>query len=154
LCLKEEKIEEMPKSGPIIIVEDDPDDQDLLKEVFNELKIVNRLCFFSNAREALDYLLTTSEKPFLIISDINMPAMSGLDFLKFINEHDQLKGKGIPFIFLTTSNDQLLMKEAYDTSAQGYFVKPISIGTYGQLIKTIVDYWMFASRAYSFSNAI
>ena len=142
----------MPKSGPIIIVEDDVDDQDVLKDIFVELKIRNILRFFNNATEALNYLLATNEKPFLIISDVNMPAMSGLEFLNSINVHNDLKNKNIPFVFLTTSNDPVQMKQAYDASAQGYFVKPNSMEANRQLIKTIIEYWMFASRVYNYAS--
>ena len=73
----------MPKTGPIIIVEDDYDDQELLKEVFTELKVPNILRFFSSCIEAFNYLLTTIERPFLIISDINVPPMT--DGSRFIS---------------------------------------------------------------------
>jgi len=63
----------MPKSGPIIIIEDDKDDQELLNEIFIELKIPNIVRFFNSCVQAFDYLITTLERPFLIISDINLP---------------------------------------------------------------------------------
>ena len=60
----------MFKNGPIIIIEDDADDQELLKEVFRELQVSNILKFFDSCAHALNYLVATMEKPFLIISDI------------------------------------------------------------------------------------
>jgi CheY-like chemotaxis protein len=89
----------MPKTGPIIIVEDDHDDQQVLKEVFEELKLPNILRFFNSCVEALNYLLTTIERPFLIISDINVPAMNGFELKEKINQNEQLRRKNIPFIF-------------------------------------------------------
>lgn len=136
----------MPKSGPIIIVEDDHDDQEMIREVLGELRVPNILYFFNSCNAALHYLSTTIEHPFLIISDINIPAMSGLEFLKSIKEESQLKKKNIPFVFLTTSSDQTMMKEAYQLSADGYFVKPTSLADLKEMMVRIVEYWKLAGR--------
>lgn len=136
----------MPKSGPIIIVEDDADDQELMKEIFEELNVKNILRFFNSCKAALDYLLTTLERPFLIISDINVPMMSGLDFLGSINQNEYLKNKNIPFVFLTTSSDDTIIHQAYQMSAQGFFVKPTSIQNLKEMMEKILDYWFVSSR--------
>jgi CheY-like chemotaxis protein len=115
----------MPQTGPIIIIEDDKDDQELLNEIFLELKIPNIIKFFNSCFQAFDYLLTTVEKPFLIISDINLPAMTGLELCRKLYEHNSLKKKTIPFVFLTTTNDQLVIAQAYDMFIQGFFCKTI-----------------------------
>jgi CheY-like chemotaxis protein len=131
----------MPTSGPIIIVEDDLDDQDLLREAFEDLGIPNVLRFFDNCIKTLDYLLTTIERPFLIISDINLPAMTGLELKEKINNTDTLRRKGIPFIFLSTALDNALIAKAYNVLVQGYFVKPLKIDDLKTMLKMIVDYW-------------
>lgn len=136
----------MPKKGPIIIVEDDHDDQELLKEVFDELQIPNLLRFFNSCMNALDYLLTTIEKPFLIISDINLPAMTGIEFKLKINENDYLRRKSIPFIFLSTTSDKLVISQAFNVFAQGYFVKPLKVHDVKEIVVKIVEYWNFCSR--------
>ena len=136
----------MPKSGPIIIVEDDHDDQDLLREVFQELKIPNLLRFFTSWMEALNYLLTTMENPFLIISDINLPTMNGFDFKISINQNEFLKKKNIPFIFLSTNADKTAIIKAYDVLAQGYFIKPVKLIDIKEMILKIVDYWKMSGR--------
>jgi len=134
----------MPKSGPIIIIEDDKDDQELLSEIFSDLKIPNILRFFNSCLQAFDYLLTTMERPFLIISDINLPAMTGLELCQRIYQHESLKKKTIPFIFLTTTNDQLVIAQAYEMYVQGFFVKPSSIHELKETIRMIVEYWKFS----------
>jgi CheY-like chemotaxis protein len=131
----------MPKSGPILIVEDDHDDQELLKEVFNDLIISNTIRFFSTCLSLLDYLKTTIERPFLIICDINVPQMDGLELRKEINENEFLRKKSIPFIFLTTTSTKSVIEEAYEMMVQGYFVKPNSIQEIKETIKMIIDYW-------------
>lgn len=136
----------MPKSGPIIIIEDDQDDQELLKEIFEELEIPNILRFFSSCIQALDYLLTTMEKPFLIISDINLPVMTGIEFKKKINQSDFLRKKNIPFLFLSTTADNIAIDQAFDVFAQGYFVKPVKHFDFREMVTRIVDYWKISSR--------
>ena len=136
----------MPKGGPIIIVEDDRDDQEVLKEVFEELQVPNILRFFTSSVEALNYLLTTVERPFLIISDINVPAMTGIELKQKINESDFLRTKNIPFIFLSTNSETATVSKAFDLLAQGYFVKPIRLTEIKEMVAKIVDYWMTSSR--------
>lgn len=145
LLLTRIKRETMPKSGPIIIVEDDVDDQELLKEVFQELEIPNILRFFNSCLEALKYLQTTLERPFLIISDINLPAMTGFDFLKSINNNQRLKEKYIPFIFLTTASTASTIQQAYLMPAKGFFVKPLNGNQLRQTIAAIIEYWKISS---------
>lgn len=74
----------MNKNGPIIVIEDDLDDQEMLKQVFKELNYPNKVIYFSEAHEALDYLIFTSLKPFIILSDINMPKLNGFQLRELI----------------------------------------------------------------------
>ena len=69
----------MNKNGSVIIIEDDADDQDFLKEVFQKLKYPNELIFFSDGQKALDFLNFSKIVPFIILSDINMPKLSGIE---------------------------------------------------------------------------
>lgn len=142
----------MNSEKSIIVIEDDLDDQDLLKEVFEELKLGKLVHFFDSCLYALDYLLHSFEKPFLIISDINLPALTGLEFLKKINECEQLKHKCIPFVFLSTANDRNVIAQAYKMFCQGFFVKPLTIKELTQTVKIIIDYWSVCRRPNSFSD--
>jgi CheY-like chemotaxis protein len=69
----------MNKTGPIVIIEDDIDDQDILSEIFKELNYSNKLIFFSDSVKALEYLTDTDTEPFLVLSDINMPKLNGME---------------------------------------------------------------------------
>ncbi|HTM91833.1 MAG TPA: response regulator [Flavisolibacter sp.] len=131
----------MLKKGPIIIIEDDADDQELMNEIFRELQVPNLVKFFNSCVQAFDYLLTTIEKPFLIISDINLPAMTGLEFYKKIMSNDVLRVRTIPFIFLTTSSDRQTIAQAFEMPVQGFFVKPSSIPELKDMMRMIIDYW-------------
>jgi CheY-like chemotaxis protein len=131
----------MSKPGPIIIVEDDRDDEEMLKEVFQELMIPNEIKFFRTCYSLLDYLLVTTDQPFIIISDINLPVMSGVELKKKINENEYLRKKSIPFVFLTTSSNAYAVEQAYEMMVQGYFVKPNTVNGIKEMVGLIIDYW-------------
>src|SRR5688572_24027832 len=131
----------MNKRGPIIVIEDDKDDQELLSEVFRELEFDNTVRFFESGEAVLEYLNTTDDKPFIILSDINLPQLTGIQLRDKILEHEALRLKCIPYLFFTTAASQTAIVEAYSKSAQGFFVKPSSYTHILVMIRKIVDYW-------------
>ena len=111
----------MNKNNPIVIVEDDDDDCEMLLHAFKEAGVVNPFKCFTNAPDAIHYLKSTVETPFIIISDINMPKINGLKFKSIINEDKEISQKRIPFIFLSTAKKNEFMERAFKLSIQGYF---------------------------------
>lgn len=132
---------EMNKTGPIIIIEDDCDDQDLLREIFNNLDVKHPVIYFSDGEDALKYLMGTETKPFLILSDINMPKLSGFELREKIYVNEMLNLKCIPYLFFTTTSDKKAVLNAYSQSVQGFFVKPSDFNKLQSTIKKIVEYW-------------
>ncbi|RYG05230.1 MAG: response regulator [Chitinophagaceae bacterium] len=131
----------MSSKGPIIVIEDDEDDREFYASAFENLNIENEIIYFLEAEEAYSFLIDTPKQPFLIISDINLPGMSGLDFRKRIKENDYLRKKSIPFVFITTGNNKHSVEAAYDMMVQGYFVKPTSVSELYMMLEQIVSYW-------------
>lgn len=131
----------MNKTGPIIIIEDDLDDQDILTEIFQELNYKNEIIFFNEGEKALDYLTDTNIEPFIIFSDINMPRLNGMELRAKIHENEDLRIKSIPYLFFSTSAEQQYVVDAYSKSIQGFFVKPKKYEEIKETIKTIVEYW-------------
>jgi len=131
----------MSERGPIIVIEDDEDDREFYSETLNKLPIENEVIFFSGAEKAYQFLEVTASKPLVILCDINLPGMSGIDFKKKIQENPFLSSKSIPFIFLTTSSDKNSVIIAYEMMVQGYFVKPNSVTELSSLLARIIDYW-------------
>lgn len=127
--------------GPIISIEDDADDQFLIKSVVEELDIPNELLFFGNGVEALLYLETTRDQPFLIICDINMPIMNGLELRERIDKNEYLRKKSIPFVFLSTADNPLVIDTAYESTIQGFFKKENSFEELKARIRVMYDYW-------------
>lgn len=129
-------------SKPIIIIEDDPDDQDILREIFEELEVKNELIFFYDPILAMVHLKTNSKTPFLILCDINMPKQTGLPFKKEIDDDPVLKLKSIPFVFFTTSSSQYDVNKAYlEMTMQGYFPKSHNYENMKSTISAIITYW-------------
>ncbi|RWW91808.1 response regulator [Flavobacterium cerinum] len=131
----------MNKSGPIIIIEDDLDDQEVLSLVFQKLDYKNEIIFFSDGELALDHLIKTHIEPFIIFSDINMPKLSGMELRAKIHENEDLRLKSIPYLFFSTVAEQDNVIDAYSKSVQGFFIKPYSFEEIHDVIKTIVEYW-------------
>jgi CheY-like chemotaxis protein len=136
----------MPKRGPILIIEDDYDDQDLLRETFQSLRVSNELLFFNRCVGALNYLKTALVRPFLILCDVNLPEMIGTELKKIMFEDPELRIKGTPFIFFSTSSHPTTISEAYNWMAHGYFVKPTTTLELKMMMRCIVDYWMMSKH--------
>jgi CheY-like chemotaxis protein len=129
-------------TGPIIIVEDDEDDKYIFEEVLKALKIFNKTIWFQNCMDAFNFLKSSSEQPFLIISDVNLPGCSGIEFKRMIDQHEELRKKSIPFVFFSTSTAKKHVEEAYlDLTVQGYFHKASSYEELKNIIRAIFEYW-------------
>jgi len=131
----------MNKSGPIIVIEDDRDDQDILTEVFAELNYPNQIIFFSDGEAALEFLTNTATEPFIIFSDINMPKLNGVELREKVHNNEDLRLKSIPYLFFTTTAEQKHVVDAYSKSIQGFFIKPPNFDKIKRLIGIIVAYW-------------
>lgn len=131
----------MNKDGTIVIIEDDSDDQFVLEEVFSELGYPNKRMYFPNGRLALDFLYSTSERPFIILSDINLPELNGLELRRKVQLDAELSLKCIPYIYFTTALNQQIVVDAYSTSAQGFFVKPSDFNDIKETIDLMIRYW-------------
>lgn len=129
------------KSGPIILVEDDADDQELIIEALKLLNVPNEVKTFNNGEKAINFLKITEKQPFMILSDVNMPVINGLQLKHEIENNEYLKSKCIPFIFLSTSAESEAVKEAFDLCVQGFFVKEITYEGIHRQLKGIIDYW-------------
>ena len=131
----------MNKTGAIIIIEDDSDDQEMFSEVFKELNYKNEIVFFNDGQAALTYLTAKTTEPFIVFSDINMPKLNGMELRKQIHENEDIRLKTIPYLFFTTSAAQEAVVDAYSKSIQGFFIKPSNFDDLKSTLKIIVEYW-------------
>lgn len=131
----------MDKNGPVVVIEDDEDDQKMLEEIFKKLNYKNEIVFFEDGLNALKYLDKTEIIPFLILSDINMPKINGLELRNKVHTNEKLHIKCIPYLFFTTSANKQSVIDAYAMSVQGFFVKPVSFDKLESTIRKIMEYW-------------
>src|SRR4051812_48693098 len=102
------------QTGPVWIIDSDIDDQQLLKEVWSELRLPNELVFFQKAESAFDAIRNIPVAPFMIICDVNLPKIGGFEFReKLLNTHNK-KCKSVPFIYWSTSASEEQITKAYD----------------------------------------
>ena len=131
----------MNSDGPVVIIEDDIDDKEILKEVFQNLRYPNELLFFGDGQKALDFLNSSDIIPFIILSDINMPKLDGFALRDKIKMDAKLQLKCIPYLFFSTASSQKAVVDAYSLSVQGFFVKQSSMVELGKTITVIMEYW-------------
>jgi CheY-like chemotaxis protein len=125
---------------PVLLVEDDSVDAMTVKRAFKDLRVMNPLTHRIDGEEALEYLRDkSSEKPCVILLDLNMPKMNGIEFLKVVKADDVLKR--IPVIVLTTSKEECDIMDSFKLSVAGYIVKPVNYTKFVETIRTIDLYW-------------
>ena len=141
----------MNKNGEVILVEDDVDDQENFKQAYEELGIKNRLLIFPNGEQAYQYFNNTKKDLFLIICDINMPVMTGIQLRDQMQQVGEVRLRTIPFLFMTTGTAPNNIIYAYSHSVQGFFQKPDSFSALKAVIQNIFNYWASCTEP-SFSN--
>ena len=126
----------MRSSKPILLVEDDDVDQMVMERAFKDLKITNQLVNTANGEEALEFLKDESnKKPCVILLDLNMPKMNGIEFLRIIKADEALKK--IPVVVMTTSRAEQDIVESFRLGAVGYIVKSIDYEKSAETIMAI-----------------
>ena len=124
----------------ILIVEDDKVDAITIQRALKELKILNPVFICENGLEALNFL-NNEENPLpgIILLDLNMPKMNGVEFLEHRNNNQTLKL--IPTVVLTTSKNEQDKVESFNLGVAGYMIKPVDYMQFVEVIKTIDLYW-------------
>jgi CheY-like chemotaxis protein len=130
----------MRSRNSILLVEDDTVDIKTVQRALKEIHVSNRLAIARNGEEALSYLRNEdNEKPCIILLDLNMPRMNGIEFLKIAKNDEVLKM--IPVIVLTTSKEEQDKVESFKLGVAGYMVKPVDYQQFVEVIRTIDVYW-------------
>ena len=127
------------KSLSILLVDDDEIERIKFKKVSKEAKFNSIIFEAKNGENAITLLKNKVNSFDLIITDINMPIMNGLDFLKVIKKNK--KFKNIPVVIMSSSNDYQDLKALYDLGISGCFVKPLQFSEYINKVVTLLDYW-------------
>src|SRR4030042_3464728 len=130
----------MNRNKPILVVEDDRVDAMTVKRALKDIHVINRLDVVKNGEEAIEYLKNDSnENPCIILLDINLPRMNGLEFLKIAREQSLLDRT--PVVVLTTSKNDQDVIESYRLGVSGYMLKPVTYTEFTETVRTIDIYW-------------
>jgi CheY-like chemotaxis protein len=125
---------------PILLVEDDQVDTMTVKRALKEIHVTNPLIHLENGEEAVHYLHDAErEKPCIILLDLNMPIMNGIEFLQVVKHDDYLRR--IPVVVLTTSEEQQDKVNSFNLGVAGYMAKPVDYRQFVEVMRSIDAYW-------------
>lgn len=131
---------------PILLVEDDLVDAMTVKRALRDINVTNSLVQAQHGEAALEYLRDSQQRrPCLILLDLNMPIMNGIEFLQVIKQHAEWRR--IPVVVLTTSNEEEDKIASFDLSVAGYMAKPVDYQKFVDAMRTIDAYWTLSESA-------
>lgn len=138
------------KEARILFVEDNPDDVELTLLAFKKYNFSNEIIVARDGQEALDILFSSKEKskkiklPDIILLDLKLPKVSGLEVLKEIKAHPETKI--IPVIVLTTSNEERDLRDSYRLGVNSYIRKPVKFNKFVEVVKQLGLYWILLNE--------
>ena len=132
----------------ILLIEDNPDDVELTLHAFQKNNMANDIVVAGDGAEGLDYLFGTGkyagrdaeESPALILLDLQLPKIGGLEVLRRVREDERTKR--IPVVILTTSDEEEDIVNGYNGGANSYLRKPVDFGEFMNAVKQLEMYWM------------
>lgn len=140
----------MIKGHPVIIllVEDDLAHAEIVKRNLRDFRVANRIIHIEDGQAAMDFLThkgayadpEAHPRPHLILLDLRLPKVDGLEVLRRIKKDDDLGS--IPTVVLTTSNTESDMARAYENGAGSYLVKPVDFDKFAKLLDAFGFYWL------------
>jgi CheY-like chemotaxis protein len=136
-------------SRPILLVEDNPMDVDLTFEAFREHGVANPIFVCRDGAEAMQYiaahgLANDAMLPTLVLLDLRLPKVDGIEVLRQVRTHDVWKQ--VPVVVLTTSRENLDVEAAYRFGVNSYIVKPVDFAEFREVVKRIQLYWLLTNE--------
>ncbi len=133
----------------ILLVEDSPGDADLAREALETTKVRNTLHVVRDGEEAMDFLRrkgkwANAPRPGLVLLDLNLPKMDGRQVLAEIKQDPDLRR--IPVVILTISKEEADVLRSYDLHANCYITKPIDLGQFLEVVRSIEEFWLTIVR--------
>ena len=135
----------------VLLIEDRPEDAELTIRALKQHNLVNEVKWLEDGQEALDYLFRNGEGkdamvelPKLILLDLKLPKVNGLEVLEKIKKSEQTKH--IPIVVLTSSKEDVDVGKAYKLGANSYIVKPVDFKSFAESIKQVGLYWLLLNQ--------
>ena len=141
------------KKVDILIIEDNPNDAELTIRALKDKNVSNNIIVLEDGQEALDYLFCKKKykdrnfnnKPKVILLDLKLPKVNGLEVLKELKSKDQTKT--IPVVMLTSSTEENDLVESYKLGVNSYLVKPVDFNKFSESIENLGFYWILLNKA-------
>ena len=141
----------MPTLGRILLVEDDPSDVELTLTALEDYKLANEVIVARDGQQALDYLRCqgeysnrVNENPAVLLLDLKLPKVDGLEVLKEIRANERLKL--IPVVVLTSSQEEKDMMRSYTLGVNAYVVKPVDFHEFINAVKELGVFWALINQ--------
>lgn len=136
----------------ILIVEDDPNDAELITRALRKHNLANKLVLLKDGAEALDFLFGEGSfaqmddgKPRVILLDLKLPKVNGIEVLRRIKSEERTKK--IPVVILTSSREERDLKDAYDLGVNSYVTKPIQFDEFAKVVSELGMYWLLLNKS-------
>ena len=125
----------------IWLVDDDRDDQELIRDTIKELNIPNEIEFFTDAKHVLNRFKDIKNAPFIILCDVNLPGMGGFELREKLLDEPDRKFHSVPFIFWSTFASESQIAKAFRLRAHGFFIKETEYKEWKKTLAAIITYW-------------
>lgn len=133
----------------ILLIEDNDQDAELTMRAMREYNMGNKIVRLTDGQAAMDYFFSENSKnneiPRLILLDLQLPGIDGLDVLKSLKNHDSTRS--IPVVILTSSTEEKDIKTCYQLGVNSYISKPVEFDSFLNTMKTLGMYWLLMNRA-------
>ena len=128
----------------ILLVEDNPNDAELTQRAFRKSDLDVRLAIVRDGAEALDYLFGGKPRPKVVLLDLKLPKIDGIDVLRRIRAGERTRT--IPVVVLTSSQEERYIVECYELGANSYVVKPVDFDRFYRTVSDIGAYWLVLNK--------
>lgn len=122
----------------VLVVEDDEIDIENIKRAFKKINLYNNVYYVNDGIEAKEFIENKKPSHLIILLDLNMPRMSGIEFLEWLRESNN---SNCPVIVLTTSSEEIDKKQAYKNCISGYILKPVDHIQFIERVSVLGKYW-------------
>lgn len=124
----------------VLLVEDNPGDIELAKIAFEDAKMINELRVISDGQQALDFFEANPDWPDIVLLDINLPKVNGIEILKHLRSHEETRA--LPVCILTSSGSDQDIIASYQHNTNAYIQKPVDFNKFIETIKSFEEFWL------------
>lgn len=134
----------MVEQVEILLVEDNPQDAEMTLRALRGNNLVNRVHWVKDGAEALDFLSANGTKPKLVLLDLKMPKVDGIEVLRRLKAEESTRA--LPVVVMTSSNEERDVVESYRLGVNSYIVKPVGFEAFLETVAKIGLYWVLTNR--------